>query len=114
MPLNGRNYVSLVALVPGVIGSGTGAQDQARFAGLSAEDNRWHLDGIDNSGINHQYQKVAIRLQFSTESIAEFRANSAAYGADQGGTPGGQVEFVSRSGGNFSATPSSMPHPRAP
>ena len=100
LPLNGRNYVSLVALVPGAIDSGTGTQDQVRFAGLSAEDNSWHLDGIDNSGINHQYQKVAIRLQPSTEAIAEFRANSAAYGADQGGTPGGQIELVSRSGSN--------------
>ncbi|ADV83029.1 TonB-dependent receptor [Terriglobus saanensis] len=100
LPLNGRNYVSLVALVPGAIDSGTGTQDQVRFAGLSAEDNSWHLDGIDNSGINHQYQKVAIRLQPSTEAIAEFRANSAVYSADQGGTPGGQIELVSRSGSN--------------
>lgn len=100
LPLNGRNYVSLVALVPGAIDSGTGTQDQVRFAGLSAEDNSWHLDGVDNSGINHQYQKVAIRLQPSTEAIAEFRANSTAYGADQGGTPGGQIELVSRSGTN--------------
>ena len=100
LPLNGRSYVSLVALVPGAIDSGTGTQDQVRFAGLSAEDNSWHLDGVDNSGINHQFQKVAIRLQPSTEAIAEFRANSAVYGADQGGTPGGQVELVSRSGTN--------------
>ncbi len=100
LPLNGRNYVGLVALVPGAIDSGTGTQDQVRFAGLSAEDNTWHLDGIDNSGINHQYQKVAIRLQPSTEAIAEFRANSAVYSADQGGTPGGQIELVSRSGSN--------------
>ncbi|MBB5059420.1 hypothetical protein HDF16_004146 [Granulicella aggregans] len=100
LPLNGRNYVSLVALVPGAIDSGTGTQDQVRFAGLSAEDNTWHLDGVDNSGINHQYEKVAIRLQPSTEAIAEFRANSAGYSADQGGTAGGQIELVTRSGTN--------------
>lgn len=100
LPLNGRNYVSLVALVPGAIDSGTGTQDQVRFAGLSAEDNSWLLDGVDNSGVNHQYQKVAIRLQPSTEAIAEFHASSLAYGADQGGTPGGQVQLVSRSGTN--------------
>lgn len=98
IPLNGRNYVGLVALVPGAIDSGTGTQDSVRFAGLSNEDNTWHLDGVDNSGINHQYQKVPIRLQPSTEAIAEFRANSAVYSADQGGTPGGQIELVSRSG----------------
>ncbi len=98
LPLNGRNYVSLVALVPGAIDSGTGTQDQVRFAGLSAEDNTWLLDGVDNSGINHQYQKIPIRLQPSTDAIAEFRANSAVYSADQGGTAGGQINLVSRSG----------------
>ena len=100
IPLNGRNYVGLVSLVPGAIDSGTGTQDQVRFGGLSDEDNNWHLDGVDNSGINHQYEKVAIRLQPSTESIAEFRANSVVYSADQGGTPGGQIELVSKSGSN--------------
>jgi len=102
LPLNGRNYVSLISMVPGVIDSGTGTQDQIRFVGLSAEDNNFHLDGVDMSGINHQYQKVNIRLQVSTEAISEFRANSAIYSADQGGTAGGQVELVSKSGGkNF-------------
>jgi carboxypeptidase family protein len=46
LPLNGRNYVSLVTLVPEAIHSGTGTQDQVRFAGLSAEDDSWHLDGV--------------------------------------------------------------------
>jgi hypothetical protein len=100
IPLNGRNWVSLMTITPGVIDSGTGSQDQMRFAGLSDEDNVYHLDGVDMSGINHSYEKVAIRLQPSTEALAEFRANSAAYSADQGGEPGGQMELVSRSGGD--------------
>lgn len=74
LPLNGRSYVGLVSLVPGAIDSGTGTQQDVRFAGLSDEDNNWHLDGVDNSGINHQYQKVDLHLQVSTEAIAEFRA----------------------------------------
>jgi hypothetical protein len=100
LPLNGRSYVGLVSLVPGVIDSGTGTQSDMRFAGLSDEDNNWHLDGVDNSGINHQYQKVDLHLQVSTEAIAEFRANGVAYSADQGGSVGGQIEIVSRTGGD--------------
>jgi hypothetical protein len=88
--LNGRSYVGLVSLVPGAIDSGTGTQQDVRFAGLSDEDNNWHLDSVDNSGINHQYQKVDLHLQVSTAAIAEFRANGVAYSADQGGTAGGQ------------------------
>jgi hypothetical protein len=99
IPLNGRNWVSLIALTPGVIDSGTGTEDQVRFAGLSQEDNTFHLDGVDMSGINHAFNKNNLRMQVSTEAIAEFRANSAAYSAEQGGSPGGQMELVSRSGG---------------
>lgn len=100
LPLNGRSYVGLVSLVPGAIDSGTGTQQDVRFAGLSDEDNNWHLDGVDDSGINHQYQKVDLHLQVSTEAIAEFRANGVAYSADQGGSAGGQIEVVSRTGGD--------------
>ena len=100
LPLNGRSYVGLVSLVPGVIDSGTGTQEDMRFAGLSDEDNTWHLDGVDSSGINHAYQKVDLHLQVSTEAIAEFRANGVAYSADQGGSVGGQIEIVSRTGGD--------------
>jgi hypothetical protein len=99
LSLNGRSFVGLVSLVPGAIDSGTGTQGDVRFAGLSAEDNTWKLDGVDASGINHQYNKVDLHLQISTEAIAEFRANGVAYGADQGGTAGGQIEVVSRTGG---------------
>ena len=99
LSLNGRSFVGLVSLVPGAIDSGTGTQQDVRFAGLSDEDNTWHLDGVDNSGINHQYQKVDLHLQVSTEAIAEFRANGVAYSADQGGSVGGQIEVVSKTGG---------------
>jgi hypothetical protein len=100
LPLNGRYWASLMALVPGAMDSGSGGQSTIRFAGLSQEDNNFRFDGVDATGINHQFQKEAIRLQFTTESIAEFRANSAVYSADQGGSPGGQVELVSKTGSN--------------
>jgi Carboxypeptidase regulatory-like domain len=100
LSLNGRSFVNLVSLIPGAINSGEGAQEDMRFAGLSDEDNTWHLDGVDNSGINHSYQKVDLHLQVSTEAIAEFRGNSVAYSADQGGSVGGQVEVVSKTGGD--------------
>ena len=101
LPLNGRSWVSLIALTPGAIDSGTGSEDQVRFAGLSQEDNTFRFDGIDATGINHQFEKVNIRLQMSTEAISEFKANSALFSADEGGSPGGQVELVSRSGSNL-------------
>ena len=100
LPLNGRSWVRLLTLVPGAIDAGSGTEDQVRFAGLSQEDNNFRFDGVDATGINHQFEKVDLRLQLSTEAIAEFRASSALFSADQGGSAGGQVDLVSKSGSN--------------
>jgi hypothetical protein len=100
LPVNGRYWASLEALIPGAISAGTGTQDQIRFSGLSQEDNNFRFDGVDATGLNHEFVKVAARLQFPLESIAEFKASSAVYSADIGGMAGGQVSMVSRSGGN--------------
>ncbi len=100
LPVNGRYWASLEALIPGAISAGTGTQDTIRFSGLSQEDNNFRFDGVDATGLNHEFVKVAMRLQFPLESIAEFKVSSAAYSADVGGMAGGQVSMVSRSGGN--------------
>ena len=100
LPIDGRSFVGLISLVPGAIGAGTGQGQDVRFAGLSDEDNVWHLDGVDNSGINNSFVDVNMRLQVSTEAIAEFKASSVAYSADEGGQPGGQIEVVSKTGGD--------------
>ena len=100
LPVNGRYWASLEALIPGAISAGTGTQDQIRFSGLSQEDNNFRFDGVDATGLNHAFVKVAMRLQFPLESLAEFKVSSAAYSADVGGMAGGQVSMVSRSGTN--------------
>jgi hypothetical protein len=105
LPVNGRYWASLEALIPGAISAGTGTQDQIRFSGLSQEDNNFRFDGVDATGLNHAFVKVAMRLQFPLESIAEFKASSAAYSADIGGMAGGQISMVSRSGTVFVMNP---------
>ena len=100
LPTNGRSFVRLMSLVPGAIDDGGSTQDQIRFAGLSQEDNNFHMDGVDATGINHQFEKQDLRLQVPVEAIAEFRASSAVYSADQGGSAGGQIEIVTKSGTN--------------
>jgi hypothetical protein len=100
LPVNGRYWASLMALIPGAVSSGTGTQDAIRFSGMSQEDNNFRFDGVDATGLNHQYVKEPARLQFPLESIAEFKASSAVYSADIGGMAGGQVSMVSKSGTN--------------
>ena len=100
LPLNGRNWSSLMSLTPGAIDTGTNNQRSVRFAGRALDDNNFRFDGVDATGVLNQAQKGNIRLQFSTEAIAEFRANAALYTAESGGTEGGQVDVVSRTGTN--------------
>ena len=98
LPMDGRSFERLESQVPGAIDDAGSTEDQIRFAGLSQEDNNFHVDGIDATGINHQFEKLDLRLQLPVEAIAEFKASSAVYGADQGGTAGGQIEIVTKSG----------------
>src|SRR3984957_2505154 len=100
LPMNGRSFERLERLVPGAIDDGGSTEDQIRFAGLSQEDNNFQMDGVDATGINHQFEKEDLRLQIPVEAIAEFRASSAVYSADQGGSAGGQIEVVTKSGTN--------------
>lgn len=100
VPTNGRNYFNLLDMIPGALDSSTGGQQDIRFAGLSDEDNTWRLDGVDDSGINNPYVDVTMHLQVSTEAIAQVAATGVGYSADQGGSPGGQINVVSKSGSN--------------
>jgi hypothetical protein len=100
LPINGRNWANLMILIPGAINTGNGNQLSVRFAGRGIDDNKITFDGVDATGILRQAQKLDLRIQLSTESIAEFRVNSAVYSAEFGGTSGGQGDVVSKAGTN--------------
>lgn len=100
LPLNGRNIASVLALVPGAIDSGGGSLSSIRFAGRGDDDTNFRLDGIDATGIRAQDPNATLRLINSTEGIAEVKVTTLLYGADTGGSAGGQVEMVSKSGSN--------------
>jgi hypothetical protein len=89
-----------MALVPGAMDAGGGTQKSIRFAGRGGDDNNFRFDGVDATGISNQAPNTSTRLQISTEAIAEFKVDTMLYGADTGGTNGGQVEVISKSGSN--------------
>ena len=101
LPLNGRNWATLTALVPGAIDNGAGDQRTIRFAGHGLDDNNLTLDGVDATAIYNQEQREYMRLNIPLDSIDQFQAQSQNFGADvQGGTAGGQVAVVSPAGTN--------------
>jgi hypothetical protein len=100
LPLNGRNWATLTALVPGAIDQGGSGQRTIRFAGQGRDLNNYLLDGVDATGIVNQPQKANIRLAIPTETIAEFRVNSMLSTAEYGDAAGGEVVVASLAGTN--------------
>ena len=100
LPLNGRNWSTLTALVPGAVDTGGSNQRSIRFAGRGLDDNNFTYDGIDATNIVNQAQQPFVRLAIPTEAIEEFRIDTMLFTAEDGSTPGGQIAVVSRTGTN--------------
>ncbi|HUP03027.1 MAG TPA: TonB-dependent receptor [Bryobacteraceae bacterium] len=100
IPVDGRNWASLMLLVPGAVNYGDAGQRAIQFDGHSLDDSNFVFDGIDTSGVQEQTQKADARLNISLDSIAEFRVSTSNYTAEAGAAGGAQVSVVSKSGGN--------------
>jgi hypothetical protein len=101
LPISGRNWATLTALVPGAINNGGGDQRTIRFAGHGLDDNNLTLDGVDATAVFNQMQREYMRLNVPLDSINQFQVQSQNFGADvEGGTAGGQMAVVSTSGTN--------------
>jgi hypothetical protein len=100
LPLNGRNWTSLLILSPGATNTGEGSQNTVRFNGRSRDDNNFTFDGVDATGVKDPRQEANLRLNISLDSIAEFRISSGLYNAESGNGAGAQVNLVSKSGTN--------------
>jgi hypothetical protein len=100
IPIDGRNWATLMTLAPGAVNTGDGAQRSINFNGHSLDDSNFTFDGIDTSGVQEQTQKADTRLNVSLDSIQEFRVSSAVYTAESGAAGGAQINVVSKTGTN--------------
>ena len=114
LPLNGRNFVQLAQLIPGVQagtpgsitvrrGRGSIGQQDSPFGSTAmsangARDtaNRYFLDGIEFM----DYDAMTYSFSPSVDSLAEFKVETSTYSAEAGGAPGGQVSMVTKRGSN--------------
>jgi len=109
LPLNGRNFVQLVSLVPGANpGAGNGLSSGGRpddrrtnAAGLSVNGqdeslNNWVVDGIDDN------ERVigSIGVKPNVEGIQEITVETNSYAPEAGRTAGGVINIVTKSGTN--------------
>jgi len=108
LPLNGRSYADLSALVPGVRKSmlGTVASNPPRDAsynvnGLTSQSNNFELDGIDNNAYqeaNQGYSNEAVIP--SPDAIQEFKVQTDNFSAEYGRAGGAVINAITRSGTN--------------
>ena len=108
LPLNGRNFVQLVQLVPGAnegpgngLTSGGRPDDRRSTSGFSVNGqddtlNNYVIDGIDDN------ERVigTIGVKPNVEGIQEITVQTNSYAAEAGRTAGGVVDIVTRSGTN--------------
>ena len=107
LPLNGRQLSQLYLQAPGTVNSGSGTFGDIRFSGRAVEQNTVRYDGVEGSaiidaapGVLNGEIATPFRLQSSLENVQEFRADSNNYPAEFGTGTGGQINVVTKSGGN--------------
>ena len=99
MPVNGRNYLDLLQLVPGVVinrQANAGSDNSTPVLGERAGNNNFMIDGQPNKNT----VDGGAAAQFNQETIAEFQVLTAAYKAEFGQASGAIVNVITRSGNN--------------
>jgi hypothetical protein len=97
MPVNGRNYLDLLQLVPGVAINRQSTGDNANpVLGERSGNNNFFIDGQPNKDTVNGGPAA----QFNQETIAEFQVLTTGYKAEFGQASGAIVNVITRSGGN--------------
>ncbi|HET8647901.1 MAG TPA: carboxypeptidase regulatory-like domain-containing protein, partial [Vicinamibacteria bacterium] len=106
LPLNGRNFMQLTLLMPGVSAPETGLSlkdkgllggSDLSVSGSGVTSNLWLVDGANNNDVG---SNRTILIYPSVDAIEEFKIHRNSYGAEFGQAAGAQVNIVTRSGTN--------------
>ena len=106
LPLNGRNFLQLTLLQPGVtanqdlntVNKGLAGGSDISVSGGSTTSNLWLIDGADN--VDHGSNRT-IMVYPSIDAIEEFKIQRNNYGAEFGQAGGAQINLVTRGGTNM-------------
>src|ERR1700730_16749579 len=105
LPLNGRNFIELTTLMPGVaVGGGFDNTNKGllagvdiSFSGAPANANQWQVNGSNN---NDEGSQRTILVYPSVDAIQEFKILRNSYGPEYGGAGGAPINLVAKAGGN--------------
>ena len=99
LPVNGRDYLDLLQLVPGVTinrQADPGSDKSAPVLGERSGNNNFLIDGHPNKNT----VDGGPAAQFNQETIAEFQVLTTGYKAEFGQASGATVNVITKSGGN--------------
>ena len=99
LPVNGRNYLDLLQLVPGVVinrQADLGNDNSTPVLGERSGNNSFLIDGQPNKNTF----AGGAAAQFNQETIAEFQVLTTGYKAEFGQASGAIVNVITRSGSN--------------
>ena len=105
LPLNGRSFVELTQLQPGVSAANSfdtknkGLQGGVDMSvnGNPTTNNLFLIDGVNNNDVG---SNRTILIYPSNEAIAEFKMLTNSYGAEYGQASGAVISIITRSGTN--------------
>ena len=105
LPLNGRNFLQLAKLAPGVLPPKPGDRGAGGGSfianGVRAQVNNYMLDGIDNNTKIVDLQNSSpVVIQPSVDALQEFRIETNNYSAQYGYSAGAVVNATIKSGTN--------------
>jgi hypothetical protein len=112
LPLNGRNYLDLAYLQPGVIayphrdtGSVVAHGIGISINGQDPRSNVYLLDGTPQNDFTNGPAGSAAGTSLGVDTIKEFRVEVNSYSAEFGRNSGGQINAITKSGtNNFNGT----------
>ena len=107
LPLNGRNYIALATLQPGIVQftekSGTASATrgvQLNINGMGGRSNSYLIDGANMKGYAGLATVTAADSTLGVETIREFRVVTNSFSADYGRAMGGIINIATKSGSN--------------
>jgi hypothetical protein len=117
MPLNGRSFQSLIALVPGIVFTSSGVEGPGQFSvnGQRNDANYFTIDGVSGNISSAPQCCLGQSLGgaipgwtsgggtnglVSVDAMQEFRIQTSSYAAEFGRVPGAQISIVTKSGTN--------------
>jgi hypothetical protein len=108
LPLNGRNFMQLATLTPGVITSRATARDftggfagtQLAVAGARPEQTGYLMDGTNIADISDKAPSSLAGVMLGVDTVQEFSMQTHGYNAEFGRAAGGVMSAVTKSGTN--------------